>query len=135
MFKISSKVRSYILVPVISCALFLVACSQQSSAPLSGIWRSEDSLGGKNLVLEFVPDGTGSVFSGSIIGLPADAPFEWEKKGDEIRIETQTGDPATQTLTLLSEEKNTLVVEVNRSELTLIRVDSLIDGSEMESLP
>lgn len=135
MFKISSKTCSYILVPVI-CALFLIACSQQSTSTISGIWRSEGAPAAKkNLVIEFVPDGTGNVFSGSIIGLPAEASIKWNQKGNQIEIQTLTEDPVTQTMTLVSESDNTLEVEVNRTELTLVRVDNIADEDMIESLP
>lgn len=134
MFKISSKVRIQILIPAI-CVLFLIACSQQSTPTISGIWRTDDSLAAKKLVIEFVPDGSGNVFSGSIIGLPAEASFEWNRKGDQIEIQTLTEEPVTQTLTLVSESDNTLEVEVNRTEFTLVRVDNIADEDMIESLP
>lgn len=117
------------------CGLLLAGCSRQSAGNLSGIWRAEDNVAAKNLVIEFVPDGTGTVFSGSIIGLPADAPIQWRVDGDQIHIETKTDEATAQTLALQSQSENELVISVNRSELTLVRVDNLMDEDAIDSLP
>lgn len=116
-------------------ALSFLGCSQQSSDSLSGIWRSDDALAAKNLVIEFVPDGTGSVFSGSIIGFPADASFSWERKGNQVQIETVGDEPVEQTMTIVSQDALALNVEVNRTEFTLVRVDDIMDEDALDSLP
>jgi hypothetical protein len=115
--------------------LLLAACSQPSATGLSGIWRADETLAGKNLVIEFVSDGTGKVFSGSIIGLPADGAFEWDRKGDQIRIETVADDPVVQALKIRSQTDSRMLVRVNQSEIELQRVDGLIDEDAVESLP
>ncbi|PXA04067.1 hypothetical protein DDZ13_08485 [Coraliomargarita sinensis] len=115
--------------------LLCTACSQQKETQISGIWRSEDALDAKNLVIEFVPNGTGQVFSGSIIGFPTDAEFEWRAQGDEVFIETTTEPVVSQTMLLLDNTDQSLEVEVNRTKFTLVRVDDIIDGEMMESLP
>ena len=126
MFKTSSVNRGTCLI-LVSCAIFLFGCSQQSAGQLSGVWRAEDAVAGKNLVMEFVPGGTGKVFSGSIIGFPTDASFEWQMQGDQITIETVGDDPVTQTMTVLSQYENSFSVRVNRTDLTLVRIDEIID--------
>lgn len=112
---------------LLACAFFLIGCSQQPSEQLVGVWRSDDDVAGKNLVIEFVPDGTGKVFSGSIIGVPADGAFEWEMKGDQVTIEPVGDESVAQTMTVLSQSANTLSVEVNRTELSLVRIEGVID--------
>jgi len=116
-------------------ALGFIACSTQPTAEISGIWRSEESLAAKKLVIEFVPNGTGTVFSGAIIGFPPDAAMKWKKKGNQIHLETVTDEPITQTLTLLSQTENALEVDVNRTKLKLVRVDNLSKEDAKEVLP
>lgn len=113
--------------------LFLAGCSQQPAGQLSGVWRSEDATAAKNLVIEFVPGGTGKVFSGSIIGFPTNASFDWERKGDQVTIETRGDDPVTQVMTLVSQNENSLTFKVNRTEVTLVRIDDVI-ADDTESL-
>lgn len=122
MRKISFLNRGLLLV-LLSCAVGLAGCSQQTPGELAGVWRSDDAVAGKNLVLEFVPDGSGKVFSGSIIGFPTDTSFEWERQGDEVTIETDGDEPITQVMTILSQEEDSVSVEVNRTQLTLIRIE------------
>jgi len=132
------KIRDVLQNPLFiltACVLFFAGCSQQATTPISGIWRSEDALAAKNLVIEFVPDGSGQVFSGSIIGLPAEASFDWKHKGNQIEIETTAEEPVLQTMTVLSQEERMLVVKVNRTELTLVRVDDAMDEDTFESIP
>lgn len=132
MVKIRAKFLNSLII-LAACVLFMVGCVQQPSTPVSGIWRSEDAVAAKNLVIEFVPDGSGRVFSGSIIGLPADASFEWNREGNQIQIETATDQPVTQTMTVLSQKERMLVVEVNRTKLTLVRVDDAMDEDIFDS--
>jgi hypothetical protein len=133
MLKISSKNRATCFI-LVACALFLIGCSQQKSDQLFGVWRSEDALASQNLVLEFVPGGTGKVFSGSIIGLPTDAAFKWNMKGDQITLETTGGEPIVTVMTILSQDDYSLSVEVNRTELTLVRIDDVIDDDAVNLL-
>jgi outer membrane biogenesis lipoprotein LolB len=133
MLKITSVTRGAFLV-LLSCAFFLMGCSLQKSEQLSGVWQSEDALASKNLVLEFVPGGTGRVFSGSIIGFPTDADFNWKMKGDQITIETVGDEPIVQMMTILSQDDYSLSVEVNRTELTLVRIDEAIDDDAVDLL-
>lgn len=134
MFKIVSVWQLVVSAPLIA-ALWLAGCAQPSAADMSGIWRAEEALAGKKLVLEFVPDGTGKVFSGSMIGLPTDGGFEWDRDGDEIRIETVADEPVVQTLVIQSQAGDAMVVRVNQSEVELRRVDGLMDEDAIESLP
>lgn len=131
MIKISSLTRSLALVLVV-CAFIAAGCSSQSAKQLSGVWRSEDAAVDSNLVLEFVPDGTGQVFSGSSIGLPTDGSFKWTLDGDKVRIETVADEPIIQVMEIVSQEQNRLSVEVNRSEFTLARVDDVISDDALE---
>lgn len=133
MLKFSAVSRGTLLV-LLSCAFFLLGCSPQSSDQLAGVWRSDDAVAGKNVVIEFVPDGTGKVFSGSIVGIPADGPFKWQMKGDQVTIETVGDNPVTQTMTVVSQNNESLSVEVNRTKLKLIRIEGVIGDDAGELL-
>ena len=122
----------YLMLTAVS--LSLLGCSRGADAQLSGIWRADDALPAKNLVLEFVPGGSGQVFSGSIIGFPTDAPIKWDMRGDQITLKTLGDEPVVQTITVLSQEAGKLVVEVNRTKLILVRVDDVIDADAVDLL-
>lgn len=116
-------------------ASFILGCSQQSAAPLSGIWRSEEAVAGKNLVIEFAPGGTGRLFSGSIIGFPTDTAFEWQRDGDRVQIKTVANEAIEQTMTILSHDEKSLLILVNQTELALVRVDGRSDANAANLLP
>lgn len=131
MIIISSLSRSCSLVLLV-CGFIAVGCSSQSVKELAGVWRSEDVSVDDNLVLEFVSDGTGQVFSGASIGFPLNASFQWALNGDEIRIETVADEPIVQFMEIVTQQGNRLLVEVNGSEFTLIRVDGVIPEDDLD---
>jgi hypothetical protein len=135
MFNLRPAHRFVARIALLGALIFAAGCSNQSVSDISGIWRSEDTVASKNLVIEFVPNETGTVFSGSIIGFPAEAAMEWRMKGNEIHLQTVSDEPITQSMTLLSQEENRLTVRVNRTELELVRVDNLSEEDAKRVLP
>lgn len=117
---------------LVACLFVASGCSSQSAKQLSGVWRSEGVSDDSNLVLEFVPDGSGQVFSGASIGLPSDGSFTWRVQGNQIKIEAVGDESIIQVMEILSQEENRLSVEVNRTQFSLIRVDDVISDDALD---
>ena len=116
-------------------ALVFIGCSERVHSELIGIWRSQEEYAGKALVLEFNTDGTGSVFSGSIIGFPSDADFRWEAQGDKVLMEAIETEPIAVTMAIQSLGPVNLQGMFNGLELNLVRADDRGTDDATESLP
>lgn len=116
-------------------ALVFVGCSERVPSDLIGIWRSQEAYAGKALVLEFKGDGTGSVFSGSIIGFPSDAVFRWEAQSDAVLMEAIETKPIRVTMEIQTLDAANLQAEFNGVELNLVRAEEREKDDATKSLP